>query len=84
MTGYEATFTKKDGSAREIRFVRTDDMPEKWFAKHVKGTGKKRTLKEGNELVWDIDNEGFRVFNWNTIQGEVKKFDFLLDNPENA
>ena len=67
MTGYQATFTKKDGSAREIRFVRTDDMPEKWFAKHVKGTGKKRTLKEGNELVWDIDNEGFRVFNWNTV-----------------
>ena len=84
MTGYQATFTKKDGSAREIRFVRTDDMPEKWFAKHVKGTGKKRTLKEGNELVWDIDNEGFRVFNWNTIQGEVKKFDFLLDSTENA
>ena len=84
MTGYQATFTKKDGSAREIRFVRTDDMPEKWFAKHVKGTGKKRTLKEGNELVWDIDNEGFRVFNWNTVQGEVKKFDFLLDNSKSA
>ena len=84
MTGYQATFTKKDGSSREIRFVRTDDMPEQWFTKHVKGTGKKRVLKEGNELVWDIENEGFRVFNWETVQGEVKKFDFLLDNTENA
>ena len=84
MTGYQATFTKKDGSAREIRFVRTDDMPEKWFAKHIKGTGKKRTLKEGNDLVWDIDNEGFRVFNWNTVQGDVKKFDYFLDKPKNA
>ena len=84
MTGYQATFTKKDGSPREIRFVRTDDMPEKWFAKHVKGTGKKRTLQEGNELVWDIDNEGFRVFNWNTVRGEVKKFDYLLDKADNA
>ena len=84
MTGYQATFTKKDGSAREIRFVRTNEMPQKWFANRVKGTGKKRVLKEGNELVWDIANEGFRIFNWNTVQGEVKKFDYFLDKPENA
>ena len=64
MTGYQATFTKKDGSPREIRFVRTDDMPEKWFAKHV--------------------NEGFRIFNLNTVQGKVEKFDYLLDKPKNA
>ena len=84
MTGYLATYTKKDGSERQMRFVRTTDMPEKWFAKHVKGTGKKRTLTEGTELVWDIDNAGFRVFNWNTVQGEVKKFDYLLDTDESS
>ena len=79
MTGYKAIFVKKDGSPREIRFVRTDDMPENWFASHVKGTGKKRVLKEGMELVWDIDCEGFRVFNWDTVQGDIKKFDYFLD-----
>ena len=84
MTGYLATYTKKDGSAREMRFVRTADMPEQWFAKHVKGTGKKRVLSEGIELVWDIDNAGFRTFNWNTVQGEVKKFDYLLDTNKNS
>ena len=84
MTGYKAIFVKKDGSQREIRFVRPDDMPENWLAPHIKGTGKKRTLKEGMELVWDIDREGFRVFNWDTVQGDVKKFDYLLDKPKNA
>ena len=84
MTGYLATYTKKDGSAREMRFVRTDDMPAQWFSKHVKGTGKKRVLSEGIELVWDIDNAGFRTFNWNTVQGEVKKFDYLLDTNKNS
>jgi hypothetical protein len=80
MTAYEATFLKKDGSERHIRFVRTDEMPENWLAQHIKGTGKKRSLKENVELVWDIDKEGFRVFNWNTVRGDVEKFDYFLDN----
>jgi len=84
MTGYSATYTKNDGSERVIRFVRTADMSEAWFSKHVKGTGKKRTLKEGLELVWDIDNAGFRTFNWNTVQGEVEKFDYLLDTESSS
>ena len=84
MTGYQATYMKKDGSSRDIRFVRTSDMPEEWFEKHVKGTGKKRILKEGNELVWDLDNDGFRIFNWNTVKGDVKKFDFSLDSSSDS
>jgi len=84
MTGYSATYTKKDGSERAMRFVRTSDMPEAWFEKHVKGTGKKRVLKEGTELVWDIDNAGFRIFNWGTVKGEIKKFDYSLDTSENS
>ena len=48
MTGYLATYTKKDGSERVMRFVRTTDMPEKWFAKHVKGTGKKAHSHRGH------------------------------------
>jgi hypothetical protein len=84
MIGYQATFTKKDGSQREIRFIRTDEMPKDLLAPHIKGTGKKRTLKEGMELVWDIDQEGFRVFNWDTIQGDVEKFDYFLDKTKNA
>tara|TARA_R100001509_G_scaffold155726_2_gene118409 strand:+ start:923 stop:1177 length:255 start_codon:yes stop_codon:yes gene_type:complete len=84
MIGYQATYTKKDGSSREIRFVRTSEMPADWLEEHVKGTGKKRTLKEGNELVWDIDNAGFRIFNWGTVQGDVKKFEFSLDTSTKA
>jgi len=25
------------------------------------------------ELVWDLENKGFRIFNWNTVEGEVKE-----------
>ena len=28
-------------------------------------------MAEGSELVYDIEYNGFRVFNWNTVQGTV-------------
>jgi len=78
--GYLATYTKKDGSTRNIRFVRASDLPEQIVTANTKGNfSSKRTLSEGMELVWDIDNRGYRTFNWNTVQGDVKKFDYTFD-----
>jgi len=68
-------FRKKDGSLRTMRFVNLKDLPEGFFISQTKGTGKKTSLTEGSNLVWDLDKQGFRVFNRNTIIGEVEIFD---------
>ena len=67
-------FRKKDGSLRTMRFVDLGDLPEDFFTSQTKGTGKKTSLNEGSNLVWDLDKQGFRVFNRNTIIGEIKTF----------
>lgn len=76
-------FRKKDGSLRTMRFVHIEDLPENFLESQTKGTGKKRALAEGSNLVWDLDKEGFRVFNKNTIIGEVEEFEIeSLSNPQ--
>ena len=63
------TFLKKNGESREMHFIKLDDLPEEFLKKQLKGSNKERKLAEGLELVWDLDNKGFRVFNWNTHTG---------------
>jgi len=66
-----------------MRFVNLKDLPEGFFISQTKGTGKKTSLTEGSNLVWDLDKQGFRVFNRNTIIGEVETFDIeSLENFE--
>ena len=74
MRAHLGTFKKKDGSLRTMRFIDLKDLPEGFFISQTKGTGKKRTLAEGSNLVWDLDKQGFRVFNKSTIIGEIKNF----------
>lgn len=81
MKAYLGTFKKKDGNLRTMRFVDLKDLPEGFFVSQTTGTGKKRTLAEGSNLVWDLDIQGFRVFNRNTIIGEIKNFS--IENLEN-
>jgi len=64
-----------------MRFVNLKDLPEGFFTSQTKGTGKKRTLAEGSNLVWDLDRQGFRVFNKSTIIGEIE--DFSIESLEN-
>ena len=83
MKAHLGTFKKKDGNLRTMRFVTLDNLPEGFFISQTKGTGKKRTLAEGSNLVWDLDRQGFRVFNRNTIIGEIKNFNIeSLENFE--
>ena len=74
MKAHLGTFKKQDGSIRTMRFVALENLPEGFFISQTKNTGKKRNLAEGNSLVWDLDKQGFRVFNRNTTIGEVKDF----------
>ena len=45
-----------------------------FISSQLKGTGGVRKLVEGSELVWDLDKNGFRIFNTKTVVGEVKEF----------
>ena len=62
MKAYIGTFIKKNGEERTMKFVRLQDLPEKFISSKVKNTGTKRTLMEGLELVWDTDQSEFRIF----------------------
>jgi hypothetical protein len=72
MKAYRGTFKKKNGENRDMFFVRLSDMPTLVMEGLVKGTGKKRTLGEGLELVYDLDADGFRIFNWKAAIGDVE------------
>lgn len=74
--GYHGFFKKTNGDVREMFFVRLTDLPERFLNEQVKGTGKKRTLTEGVETVWDVKTAAFRIFNWNTSVGEVQEISF--------
>tara|TARA_R100000008_G_C3575595_1_gene165063 strand:- start:48 stop:308 length:261 start_codon:yes stop_codon:yes gene_type:complete len=77
---YVGTFEKKNGEARAMKFARLQDLPEEFLEAKTKG-GKTRKLTEGTELVWDLDEKGFRVFNWNTTKGDVSQIEnFSLDS----
>ena len=62
MIVYQGTFVKKDGSHRTMKFVKTKDLPNEFLSARLK------------ELVWDLDNQGFRVFNYETTVGKVSKY----------
>jgi hypothetical protein len=73
MIVYKGTFTKKDGSKRTMKFIKTKDLPKDFLSAKLKGTGKQNDLGESKELVWDIDNSNFRIYNYATTVGEVVK-----------
>jgi len=71
---HEAIFKKKDGNRRLMSFVRATDLPQTFVEKVTKsGVVSPPTLPAGMEIVWDLDNSAFRVFNWNTVVGDVKE-----------
>ena len=78
-----ATFVKKNGDNRTMNFVKLNELPQNFLNTQLKGTGQTRTLAEGMELVWDLDAEAFRVFNWNTIVGDVTTNEINFNNSLN-
>tara|TARA_B000000557_G_scaffold85451_1_gene68705 strand:- start:5431 stop:5715 length:285 start_codon:yes stop_codon:yes gene_type:complete len=83
MKSYTGTFTKADGSARSMRFVRLADLPDSFLAEKIKGNdtsearqaARRKMLSEGKETVWDLDANNFRIFNWNTTVDDVAEID---------
>lgn len=69
----ERTFVKKDGSLRAMRFIRLKDLtPDDRQSLGIPLPSERPApkLEAGSELVWDVQAEGFRVFNWNAVVEE--------------
>ena len=76
-TTYTGTFRTRDGRSRKMTFIKGTDIPANF------ATGKPPRVAEGSEIVYDIEYNGFRVFNWNTVQGTVTEgiVNFSFDKP---
>lgn len=77
MTGYKGTFLKKSGERRTMRFVKLQDLPKSFLAENTSG-GKASKLADGMELVWDIDEKDFRIFNHNLRVDNIEEFEYTL------
>jgi len=77
MTGYKGTFIKQNGERRTMRFVKVSDLPQTFIDSKVKGK-QKHSLNEGTELVWDIDINEFRIFNYKLVVDKIEEFEYTL------
>lgn len=72
---YRVSYRKNDGTVREMSFVKLSDLPESFLSTLIKGTGNKRALNEGQELVYDVEKRGLRLINYSTKIGEIERID---------
>ena len=75
MKAYKGSFKKKNGDSREMVFARLYDLPEKFLNDKVQGAGSEQNYPEGMELVWDLEADNFRVFNWKSVEGNTKEIE---------
>jgi hypothetical protein len=68
MKAYKGTFKKKNGESRDMTFARLADLPEQFLETRIIGAGSEQQYPEGMELVWDLEADNFRIFNWNTVE----------------
>ena len=74
MKAYKGTFKKKNGESRDMVFARLLDLPQKFLDERVQGAGSEQQYPEGMELVWDLEADNFRVFNWKSVETDPKEF----------
>ena len=76
MRAYIGSFTKNDGTIRRMYFANNTAVGYASLGAKTTGTGTSPTQPAGKELVWDLQAGNFRVFNYNTQQGEITAFEF--------
>lgn len=73
MKAYKGSFKKRNGEIRNMLFAHLEDLPDTFLEQKIVGSGVERSYPEGMQLVWDIEEDNFRVFNWSTTVGEVQR-----------
>jgi len=66
---FKGTFVKKDGTSRTMKFVKVIDLPQAILERIRRPTAP--FVKKGLETVWDVESANFRIFNHNTVKGEL-------------
>jgi hypothetical protein len=73
MKAYKGSFKKRNGEIRSMLFAKIQDLPDAFLEEKIIGTGSDKSYPDGMELVWDLEEDNFRVFNWKTVEGPVKE-----------
>jgi len=68
MKVYQTQFKKISGQLRDIKFVKpfSENAAAQFFDKNVKGI-RSVLLANGSERVWDIENQGIRIINFDEL-----------------
>jgi hypothetical protein len=77
MKTFKALYRKKNGQFRSMHFTKLKNLPPQLVPAKIRKS-KNANLSKGMEVVWDLEAQDFRIFNWNTVVGEVKKQDELF------
>lgn len=75
MKAYKGSFIKKNGEIREMLFAHVEDLPESLLQERITGTGVDKKYPKGMKLVWDIEADDFRVFNYSAVLEQPKEMD---------
>ena len=73
MKAFKGSFKKKSGENREMFFARISDLPSQFVASKIIGAGNEQKYPKGMELVWDLEQDDFRIFNWKTAVDKIKE-----------
>jgi hypothetical protein len=73
MKVYKGTFKKQNGQIREMLFARIEDLPDSFLNEKIVGSGSEKQYAPNMELVWDIEADNFRIFNWSTQVGSIEQ-----------
>lgn len=73
MKAFKGKFKKKNGEIRKMLFAHLKDLPDSFLEEKIIGSGSEKSYPEGMQLVWDLEEDGFRIFNWNTQIGMLEQ-----------
>tara|TARA_R110001583_G_scaffold30408_3_gene105123 strand:- start:114 stop:371 length:258 start_codon:yes stop_codon:yes gene_type:complete len=79
MRAYKGVFLKPSGEERTMYFLKLGELEAAkpgYLNAKTTGTGRSPMQVPGKELVWDLQTSNFRVFNYNTIRGQIVTFEF--------
>jgi len=79
---YTGMFVKKNQELRHMTFVKLEDIPEEFLESKLSGQKNDRKLPDRLELVWDLDRDNFRVFNWESAVGQIREIEMTDDEKE--
>jgi len=72
---YSGMFRKKNDDLRHMTFVKLEDIPATFLETKIKNGTAERKMSTGMELVWDLDQADFRVFNFKSQVGMLKEME---------